>query len=125
MEKRKSRRLPANIKIFIYRNYLPVACCDTRDIGMSGIFAITGPLIYKHNTEVNIQFDLQTSTGHKYFALPARVRYTNVHGMGLEFDRKDNAMLDLWQDEFKRINTLSKLQNHELFNAVTRHAMAC
>lgn len=105
MEKRASSRLPINYKIFIYHNHLPVAFCVTRDIGKLGIFAKTGPLVYKLNTELKIQFNIKTPTGSKHIALPARVRYADQFGIGLAFDAQQGKMLDLWQEEFEKLDS--------------------
>ena len=85
MEHRCSKRVCNSEKVLIHHNSLPVAFCKMRNISAGGLFIETGPLTYRKNTLLEVEFALSG----KCFRLPVMVVNHTEDGMGLMFLKTD------------------------------------
>jgi hypothetical protein len=92
MEHRWSVRTPFTTKVTLYSNDLPFAVCNSRDIGLGGLFIKTGPLTYRKNWILDIDIELNTDFGMERFRLRTSVVFISETGMGLMFLEPSSAM---------------------------------
>ena len=90
MEHRCSKRVCNSEKVLIHHNSLPVASCKMRNISVGGMFVETGPLTYRKNTPLKVEFTL----GHTCFRLPVMVVNQTNEGMGLMFLEADRLVIE-------------------------------
>ena len=89
MEHRCSKRFSQSEKILIHHNALPVAFCKMRNISVGGMFIETGPLTYRKNTPLEVEFVLND----RWFRLPVMVVNQTKEGMGLMFLEPDPVVI--------------------------------
>lgn len=87
MEHRWSLRKRLTTNVLLYHHGIPVARCESRDVGLEGMFVNTGPLNYFRNTRLDVEFSLRNpATGQvARCRLPAIVVHTSNQGLGLTF----------------------------------------
>jgi len=87
MEHRWSLRKRLTTGVLIYRHGIPVTPCESRDVGLEGMFVKSGPLNYFRNTRLDVEFSLNCpDTGQAVrYRLPAVVVHTANDGLGVTF----------------------------------------
>lgn len=96
MEHRCSKRLVKAINVMLYHNGIPVVSCKTRDIGVEGIFIETGPLEYKNNTHVKIEFEVVSIRSRQLYRLTAIIVHSSEKGLGLYIVEGETDALKVW-----------------------------
>ena len=96
MEHRCNKRLVKAIKVMLYHNGIPVVICKTRDIGVEGLFVETGPLAYKINTFLNIEFEVTSNNSRQLYRLSAIVAHSSEKGLGLYILESESAAINAW-----------------------------
>lgn len=96
MERHCDKRLLKAIKVNVYHNGIPVVSCKTRDIGVEGIFIETGPLVYKNNTHLKIEFEVTLNKRHQLYRLSTIVAYSSEMGHGLYIVEGETQALKIW-----------------------------
>lgn len=105
MEHRCSVRLPVAMNVLLYHNNIPVVHCKTRDISPDGMFVRSGPLKYKANTLLKVEFQAESNAVRKSHMLPAMVVHHSNSGLGLMFPGADAEAMLVWHDMVRRIVT--------------------
>jgi len=88
MEHRCSIRKPVAVRVLIYKHGLPVQSGLSRDLGMGGVFVVTGAYNWRRNEYLEIEF--AAINGVK-LRLPALVVHQREKGVGLMFDTITDA----------------------------------
>jgi hypothetical protein len=105
MEHRCSVRLPVAMNVLLYHNNIPVVHCKTSDISPDGMFVQSGPLKYKANTLLKVEFQAQSDAVRKSHMLAAMVVHHANNGLGLMFPGSDAEAMLAWHDMVRRIVT--------------------
>jgi hypothetical protein len=96
MEHRCNKRLLKAIKVMLYHNSIPVIICKTRDIGAEGIFVETGPLMYRNNTLLKMEFEVASNNSRQLYRLSAIVVRSSQEGLGLYIVESESEALKAW-----------------------------
>ncbi|MGD8591824.1 MAG: PilZ domain-containing protein [Gammaproteobacteria bacterium] len=96
MERRCNQRLLKTIKVMLYHKGIPVISCKTRDIGVEGIFVETGPLVYRNNTLLRIEFEVTLINSRQFYRLSAIVAHSSEIGLGLYILESESAAINAW-----------------------------
>lgn len=102
MEHRCSVRLPIAMNVLLYHNNIPVVHCKTDDIGADGVFVKSGPLKYRTNTMLKLEFQTEKDNGRKSYMLSAMVVHHAKNGLGLMFPGGDSEAMLAWRDVVRR-----------------------
>ena len=85
MEHRASPRKSISQYVLVYQNNLPVLRGTARNISQEGLFLETGPVTFKKNTLLEIEFQLGTGAMRKHYRVPVLVRRKTKTGLGMVF----------------------------------------
>lgn len=102
MEHRCSVRLPFAMNVLLYHNNIPVVHCKTHDIGADGMFVKSGPLKYRTNTMLKVEFQSNKGGGRSSHMLTAMVVHHANNGLGLMFPGGNSAAMLAWRDVVRR-----------------------
>lgn len=102
MEHRCSVRLPIAMNVLLYHNNIPVVHCKTHDIGADGMFVDSGPLNYRTNTMLKVEFQPEKGSGSRPHMLTAMVVHHANNGLGLMFPGGDSEAMLAWRDVVRR-----------------------
>jgi len=102
MEKRYSKRLPVVMNVLIYDKNIPVVSCKTHDIGLDGLFINSGPLTYRNDTMLKIEFQLESESGTESHLLPAIVVRRSKSGLGLMLPGGDSQAIKAWRHKIRQ-----------------------
>jgi hypothetical protein len=96
MEHRCNKRLIKAVKVMLYHNGIPVVTCKTRDVGVEGIFVETGPLVYRNNTLLKIEFEIASYNSRQIYRLSAIVVHSSEIGLGLYILESESEAFEAW-----------------------------
>jgi hypothetical protein len=96
MEHRCNKRFVRAIKVMLYHNGLAVVSCKTQDIGVDGIFVETGPLEYKSNTLLKVEFEVASNRGRQSYRLSVIVVHSSEKGLGLYILDSESEAFKVW-----------------------------
>ena len=102
MEHRCSVRLPVAMNVLLYHNNIPVVHCKTSDISPDGMFVRSGPLKYRANTLLKVEFQDEGDAARKFHMLSAMVVHHAKNGLGLMFPGADAEAMLAWHDMVRR-----------------------
>lgn len=85
MEHRASPRKTISQYVLVYQNNLPVLRGTARNISLEGLFLETGPVIFKKDTLLEVEFHLGTGAMRKHYRVPVVVRRKTKTGLGMVF----------------------------------------
>ena len=109
MEKRYSKRLPIVMDVLLYDKNMPVVFCKTHDIGADGLFVDSGPLTYRNDTILKIEFQLESETGKESHLLPAMVVRSSKTGLGLMLPGGNVKAMKAWRLKVRQASTENSL----------------
>ena len=98
MEHRCSVRLPVAMNVLLYHNNIPVVHCKTHD----GMFVQSGPLKYRTNTMLKVEFQSRKDKESRSYNLTAMVVHHANNGLGLMFPGGDSEAMLVWRDMIRR-----------------------
>lgn len=105
MEHRWSSRYPAAVDVQLYQYGKQVARCKARDVGIEGMFVDTGPLLYRPNTLLDVEFEVELSRRFhrsRSYRLPVLVVHSANEGIGLMIMKADVEARYAWQQVMTR-----------------------
>lgn len=100
MEHRWSKRYPTEVDVQLYQHGHQIAVCKARDIGIEGMFLDTGPLFYRANTLLDVEFRVEPScrhNGQSSYRIPVIVIHNANHGIGLMMLKAEAEARYAWQ----------------------------
>lgn len=92
MDKRWGQRRTIALDVLIYHRGVPVLRTRTRDLGVQGLFARTGPPGLRAGTPVEVELVVPHAERTDRLRLPATVAYATSEGVGLRFEVFDPAL---------------------------------
>ncbi|WP_455201107.1 PilZ domain-containing protein [Kaarinaea lacus] len=102
MEHRCSVRLPIAMNVLLYHNNIPVVHCKTDDIGADGMFVKSGPLKYRTNTILKVEFRSGKGSESRSHMITAMVVHHAKNGLGLMFPGGSSEAMLAWRDMVRR-----------------------
>lgn len=105
MEHRWINRYPAIVDVQLYQHDRPVARCKARDVGIEGMFVDTGPLLYRANTLLEVEFEVELNRRFhrsRSYRLPVIVVHHANEGIGLMILKADVEARYAWQHVMTR-----------------------
>lgn len=115
MEHRCSVRLPIAMNVLLYHNNIPVVHCKTNDIGADGLFVQSGPLKYKTNTMLKVEFQSGKGGESRSHMITAMVVHHAKNGLGLMFPGGNSEAMLAWRNVVRQtvlqnsINQIDKM----------------
>jgi len=113
MEKRYSKRLPVVMDVLLYDKNIPVVFCKTHDIGADGLFVDSGPLTYRNDTILKVEFKLESETGTESHLLPAMVVRSSKSGLGLMLPGGNTQAMKAWRLKIRQAVNENSLYSAE------------
>lgn len=101
MEKRWSPRILDASDVLLYHDNIPVVSCKTHDVSLDGLFVASGPLTYRIDTIVKIEFQLDSDTGTDTHLLTAMVVRHSQDGLGFMLPGDDSEAMKAWHRKVK------------------------
>lgn len=100
MEHRWSKRYPVEFNVRLLQHGHRIATCKVRDIGIEGMFLDAGPLDYRANTLLNVEFDGVASrycTKQCSYRIQVIVVHHASQGIGLMILKAESDARYAWQ----------------------------
>lgn len=105
MEHRWSNRYPLDVDVGLYQHGQRIAVCKIRDIGIEGMFLETGPLFYRVNTLLDVEFEIDVSRRYRtprVYRLPVMVVHNTKWGVGVMILKAESEARYAWQSLMTR-----------------------
>jgi len=91
------------MNVLLYHNNIPVVHCKTHDIGADGMFVQSGPLKFRTNTMLKVEFQSEKDAVRSAHMISAMVVHHANNGLGLMFPGGDSDAMLAWHDMVRRV----------------------